>query len=383
MTELLGVGKMSFPIARRSVPHARGLAWSAAKAATYGTTDPLWGTPGYDADLVQWPPTDEEGKCFKLNWSLNRDGVTPLVHAYRNLSARRLSIVENVPLERIVILGEATVQAEDASSAFFARFDAAVHHLDDCPKLFVNDMGAGSHRSTEVRVRTVTDSPATSAVLQKLLVPVPVREPKMNGHDILILAYSDDTTESQPFFAANNSYHPSCHASAAQIVTGGNVSLATLQSRVARSVEAVLAAREECDVVPLAGHSYTSSAGTSVVLGTGASAASKDAQIYGTYHCLWGVDGLTRMWGGDRLAGGKCGKGDIHAGKEVVKASAAANLTACVSFYHGRTRRHRTSCPETWQWSHDNCENMHGEVDLVLILTCVVWWLSGVFEADP
>ena len=122
-----------------------------------GRTDPLWGTPNFDADVREFP-REGQGINYALNWSLATDGVTPAVYAHRNLSLRKL---EKVVGDKI----KPPASSATPNPAPFSKqsFEAVAEYLSNVNDVFVQDSAVGSHRSAELRTRVISDSASMAA----------------------------------------------------------------------------------------------------------------------------------------------------------------------------------------------------------------------------
>ena len=137
--------------------------------------------PSYKRNQVFPRNRSDKGTNYELNWSLCEKGLTPNVHAFRNLDDKGLMMRSSGKLNA----GKALV-VDDAQSAALvpsengresdAIFDAVLDDLSDVVDVFVQDGAVGSHGSCETRVRVVTDSPDLALTFKHLLVRVPLKD---------------------------------------------------------------------------------------------------------------------------------------------------------------------------------------------------------------
>ena len=137
--------------------------------------------PSYKRNQVFPRNRSDKGTNYELNWSLCEKGLTPNVHAFRNLDDKGLMMRSSGKLNA----GKALV-VDDAQSAALvpsedgresdAMFNAVLDDLSDVVDVFVQDGAVGSHGSCETRVRVVTDSPDLALTFKHLLVRVPLKD---------------------------------------------------------------------------------------------------------------------------------------------------------------------------------------------------------------
>lgn len=239
------VDKAGRPLMRHRNGEVFGDATSLPPPLSSGKTDPLWGTPDFDADVMSFP-REGPGRNYALNWSLCTDDVSPMSNAYRNLSIRKLQN-HGLSVEKngtVSIESKKNVLPSDLSGDFATVYDSVTDHLSNVTDVFVHDASIGSHRSAELRTRIISDTPAFVAAAQKILCAVPTRAPK-EPHPITI--YHTSKMTDQSFIAISKAIDHRVHdelVHTCRIVVSGDVSVTALQAQIAVAAETINDARE-------------------------------------------------------------------------------------------------------------------------------------------
>ncbi|GJD11188.1 hypothetical protein Gasu2_53310 [Galdieria sulphuraria] len=130
-------------------------------------------------------PRETERNQYAVNWALAKMGIPPKGQVFYNTSAR--TIVANSPgklssrEKHFLVPNETTdcqqfILGKNLKPREYAKaLKAVTNSLSQANSLFVLDGAIGSHPQTEVRIRTVTDSPSVALFLHHMLEPIPMR----------------------------------------------------------------------------------------------------------------------------------------------------------------------------------------------------------------
>ena len=163
----------------------------------------------------------------ELNWSLNRDGVTPGGEAFRNAPPAA---------------GKATKDAKPPASIAIDHvlYEGVTAALSQAGTLWVQDGEVGTARGNQVGVRLVTDDAAVAAAAPALMLPVTDRGAGSHARPLLVLASSSTAGESAPFAGLDVDEENG----SAVVLMGGSSSVTALQQAIASAVGGVLGAEK-------------------------------------------------------------------------------------------------------------------------------------------
>ena len=142
-----------------------------------------------DADLWELP-NERLGNTYALNWSLNRQSITPHGDAFHNLFPRGLQQLSSSPLtkEKATTLSDFSANKtlkvfgdgfgnELSPSDFKQLFRQVRMHFSDVEKLFVTDGFLGSSAESRLSARFVTDNADTSLFHHHNVISAPKTSP--------------------------------------------------------------------------------------------------------------------------------------------------------------------------------------------------------------
>lgn len=352
----------------RSVRACARVASQVAQARAFSVTA-AFPYNGSDGDVAEFP-RKMKGLDYDLNFSLANDDLTTRGEAYRNAPVKDLiefaprSTVK-VTKERAVISSargaKAVAYATDALPGFqvmdIEEFEGRVQSVrDDClsyaPRLFVEDGAIGSSRTSELRVRVISDSSVTALAFRSLLNRIPLYNPEIFPRTVTVyaasLASSAIAAGKDASGAAAKPYtvvdvDPA--TSKAVVIAVGDVSIASLRQAVATAAGRLMQlggyrhvkggdqnpnlrkVREDgvlewyikrgdahwyppasdahpdllalpADVVVGKDNSISLVLGGSSAL---SGAAAKAGRLYAAHDAVWTPEGVTAFWGGTSL----------------------------------------------------------------------------------
>lgn len=308
---------------------------------------PYWQkTSPSHADLVC-----TNGMEVDLNYSLLPDGIVAGGDAWRNPSTKALLMYTDSSVTKSkAVVSKATVKdcpqfATDAYEGFavmdvgqFEELDAAVKDdLYDRKRMFVHDGVLGSERSSQTRVRVVTDSPDVALFVANMLHSTPLYNAETFPRNIVVVANtqwaqaepvvaSDVNLEAEgsvkctvvaagpvPFQAiARHIAHCGAQLASASGWTnqpgGGAPALAAVETGTRELYVEDRHWRPASGAAPGAVHLPATAlagakGGISLVFGSGvdvpaAAHADKKVTLVAAHHSVWSAGGVSRAWAG-------------------------------------------------------------------------------------
>ena len=201
--------------------------------------------------VVLWQifPGERYGMDYDLNWSMNTDGVTPGGDAFHNLPVLNLLMYSQGKLtpRRAIRVESATEPAPSLSTDEYPglelmdveMFDTLRERVKDDlhlrKRLFVEDAAVGSYRTSEIKVRLITDSPELNLYFRNVLVRVPVPDVDLFPRHIVVVANTHSPVrdaQGKPFVVSDIDPDTAL-SSKATVLASGPVPMHQIQRHVA------------------------------------------------------------------------------------------------------------------------------------------------------
>lgn len=203
---------------------------------------------------VQVFPDERYGCNYDVNWSITVDGVAAQGDVFSMLPVRNMIMYSNgKPTgQRALESTHATEAAEGMSTDSFPGFatmdldsfedlnESVTRGMLDRKRLFVEDGAVGSYRTSEIKVRVISDRPEAALFFRNMLVPVPLRSAEFFPRNIVVIDASlhgtgfdmQGTPADAPLIASD--VDPDARTSRkAKVVVRGNVPLSQVMQHVA------------------------------------------------------------------------------------------------------------------------------------------------------
>lgn len=208
-----------------------------------------------------------------MNWSLTSDRIAPQGDVFAMLPARNLIMYSSgKPTQaRALQSTDASERGEDLSTDSFPRFntmdidsfedfrDSVTEGLQERKRLFVEDAAVGGYRTSEIKVRVVSDRPEAALFFRNMLIRVPRYTAEAFPRNIVVIDASmhgtgfDGRGTPAEHAAIASDIDPDAPTSAkASIVVRGRVPLAQIMEHVAHCATqlAVIGGYRHLDGVP-------------------------------------------------------------------------------------------------------------------------------------
>jgi hypothetical protein len=160
----------------------------------------------------------------ELNWSLNKDGVTPSGEAFRNAP----------PAAGKGDGKKGAVPAE--TSLDHVLYEGVTAALGKASTLWVQDGEVGTARGATVGIRLVTDDAALAAAAPDLMLRVSDKGAHAHARPLLVLASTSTCGEPAPFAGLD----VDVENGSAVVLMGGSASVPALQKAIAGAAGGVL-----------------------------------------------------------------------------------------------------------------------------------------------
>jgi hypothetical protein len=144
------------------------------------------------ATTNETPSCLQPGLDYALNWSLNKNGVTPSGDAFRLTKAAGAGKFGKVAKASKPAASDAAPEADDESGLSFAAFEAALEQtkatLEGAPAIYVAE---GDVPGTRVSCRIITDNKDVAATAMGSILE---RMPKRDPTELAVTCYLSDQT---------------------------------------------------------------------------------------------------------------------------------------------------------------------------------------------
>lgn len=306
-----------------------------------------------DADFVVFP-REGAGLDYGLNWSLADDDVTPRGLAFRNADVQDLLMYAEGAVDKDTKLLTCGLGADEKApllctdefegftvadiDEFEERFERLKESFVSAPQLFVEDGAVGSDRSSEVRVRVITDSANYALFFRNMLNSVPLKDPqtfprpltvyiatKHNGGTYSVSDFDPEAARGvvavsgSPGFEAVRKQVE--HVAAQMVADGGyqgqrgggvRVKIAREDGSLDFDDSHYIAESGAAQNIVIKGSAYVGEDGsTTINVGTEASTDN----LFAAHACVWNATGVAQFWGGANVldaAATDAGRGSIR-----------------------------------------------------------------------
>jgi hypothetical protein len=199
-------------------------------------------------------PNERYGCNYDVNWSVTLDGVAAQGDAFAMAPVRNLIMYSNgkPTAQRALASSDASEPATGMSTDSFPGFatmdldsfedlnESVTARLQERKRLFIEDGAVGSYRTTEIKVRVISDRPEAALFFRNMLVPVPLRSAEFFPRNILVIdgsmhgtGFDGTETPSEAPLIASDIDPDAATSRKATVIVRGKVPLTQIMQHVA------------------------------------------------------------------------------------------------------------------------------------------------------
>eukprot|EP00871_Galdieria_phlegrea_P005980 jgi/Galph1/86/GphlegSOOS_G4867.1 len=255
-------------------------------------------------------PREKEDNQYSVNWALAKIGVAPEGNVLYNPSARTLvaSSPGKLTRERRLMVSGDWEKPKSFKLGYnlkpreYAKaLKATATSLSQADDLFVIDGAIGSYPRSEVRIRTVTDSPSIALFLHHMLEPIPTRPISQIREHLHVYIHTKGNSTASLFSSS------SCVLASerGQMLMDGSKHLYTLlQSTAELAADALFQTKQSILLRSVWKNNRLLLGNFEDTNGI----VEKDNSDYGYYHHILSADGCSRAWKGCMFSASKASK---------------------------------------------------------------------------